>query len=180
MRTFIQAIIEFIKIILGKDKPLVPPIPPVIVVPLTLPHPEEASGTSARTIEDIKLEWFVQWDVPDKYIKFWNTVKIEVTTKVSVADTIAETKHMRINPQWVNQGVLAHEMAHISYALLTEQQKQDFILAYDSVIGAPLLVLLREQKPYSLTSMVEMHAEIYRYLGQSMMTELKLFYPKLF
>ncbi len=156
----IEVIKELIGIILemlGK-KSLPPVVPPTI--PLTLPHPEEAPSTTARTIDGIKLEWLALWEVPDKNIDFWNTVKIEVTSAVAVADTISEWKYIRINPQWINPGVLAHEAAHISYSLLPEQRKQDFILAYDSVIGAPLLFLLREQKPYCLTSMTEMHAEI--------------------
>lgn len=163
-----------------------PTIPPVIVVPLTLPHPEEPrrpmSVASNVNIQAVKLQWLVQWEVPDKYIEFWDrTTKLVLVENLTYQGkpypSLKWDDRIDIDPTWANPGVIAHEVAHIQYSMLTEQRKQDFVLAYDSVIGAPLLVLLREQKPYCLTSMTEMHAECYRYLGLSMPAELKEFYP---
>ena len=90
-------------------------------------------------------------------------------------------RHLNIKPEWVNPGVIAHEQAHNSYALLTSEQKTGFTATYTPLkTSNPLLVFLFSKNSYGLTNEIEGHAEIYRYLGAEMPQELKKYFPKLF
>ncbi len=157
---------------------------------LVLPHPEEAPDYS-QTLENVNIDavitkWLMDWQVPAEYWDYWRTA-IVVTLRTDI-DYPAQTydgadgkRHLEIQPAWLSAGVLAHEQAHNSYALLTESQRYEFAAAYGKVkTSDPLIKVLYSQNAYGLTSDVEGHAEVYRYLGQSMPESLKRFYPKLF
>ncbi len=91
------------------------------------------------------------------------------------------TRQIHVLAAWLNAGVIAHEQAHNAWAELTIIQKKDFEAEYAPLIKTDRLIrLLYSQHKYGLTSVIEGHAEVYRYLGQSMPEELKKFYPKLF
>ena len=82
---------------------------------------------------------------------------------------------------WFNPGTIAHEQAHHAWVELTAEQRTAFEQEYHPIIKTnPLIKLLYSQNTYGLTSIAEGHAEVYRYLGQSMPDVLKKFYPKLF
>jgi hypothetical protein len=88
---------------------------------------------------------------------------------------------LAVKPPWLNAGVIAHEQAHNSYALLTAAQKAAFSAAYNPLINTdPLITFLYSHNPYGLSSDIEGHAELYRYLGDKMPAQLKQFYPRLF
>ena len=87
---------------------------------------------------------------------------------------------MFVRPEWANPGVIAHEMAHISYSFLTITDVAQFALTYLPLLADALVKLLESQNQYMKTSTVELHAEVYRYLGERMPQSLKTFYPKLF
>ena len=89
-------------------------------------------------------------------------------------------RYLDVEPQWLNPGVIAHEQAHNAYALLTDQQKEDFAALYTPFITTdPLIKYLYSRNSYGLTSVIEGHAEIYRYLWDQIPEELKQFYPRL-
>jgi len=168
--------------------------------PTVLPHPEE-SRNDARTMASADINgtlnmWLNDWAVPVENREFWKSM-IVVTLKspLIIRDDVGNEKevpactywgtggrrYLDIEPEWLNPGVIAHEQAHNSYALLSEDQKQAFISTYRRLINVdPYIVLLYSIDTYGLTSDIEGHAEVYRYLGQCMPQELKKYYPKLF
>ena len=171
-------------------KPVSSPTPPSPHLPITsLPHPEEPpeySQTMANTDLDAALEaWEVKYNVPEKWRDFWKT-KIVITLDDTIsypAGTYEQggIRHLNIRPEWVNPGVIAHEQAHNSYALLNNQQKSQFSAAYTPLKTTdPYIKYLYSINTYGLTSDVEGHAEVYRYIGGQMPEILKQYYPKLF
>jgi hypothetical protein len=169
--------------------------------PLQLPHPEERENktqTVANTDKGTVFEnWLEEWGVPYKYWQYW-----ESQIKLTVYDTwpaeclalgikentpayvveINGIRQLNVLASWLNPGVIAHEQAHNSYALLSADGKADFEMVWKSGIHNydPLVALLMKKTQYWKTSVVEAHADVYRYLGQSMPENLKGFYPKLF
>ena len=165
-----------------------------VLLAIPLPHPEESMNPQATLgntdIKGVIREWYSAWNVPQINQPFWDSVSISVVdnlycvfnnqfTKVP-ALTYADTKEMSIDPMWANPGVIAHEMAHISYSFLTIIDVAQFNIAYEEVKIDALIKLLESQNQYMKTNTVELHAEIYRYLGERMPESLKTFYPRLF
>jgi hypothetical protein len=167
---------------------------------LTLPHPEEPinpSATLANTnVDAVMTKWLQAWSVPTPYWDYWKKaidLKVYDIYPANLAaiglkqDTPAGTweaggkRYMVVKPQWLNPGVIAHEQAHNSYALLDPNQKTSFSGIYNSLKNIdPLIRLLYSKNTYGLTNDIEGHAEIYRYIGQQMPEQLKPFYPMLF
>jgi hypothetical protein len=88
---------------------------------------------------------------------------------------------LAIKPQWLNPGVIAHEQAHNSYALLDTGQRTAFAAVYAAFKTTdPLITLLFSRNRYGLSSDIEGHAEIYRYIGQRMPGPMKQYYPRMF
>lgn len=141
-----------------------PNIPPTL--PLTLPHPEEPVNpdqTVANTpISDVFQKWYNNWFVPEEYREYWRTA-IDVQVYDSYPPSIlamgvnANTpgvswagggkRYYACLAPWFNPGVTAHEQAHNSYALLSEQQKIDFESVYQSSISLPPVDSLHSKKP---------------------------------
>lgn len=155
----------------------------------TLPYPEEAPDYSQTItnviVESVVNKWLLNYKVPPDYWNYWKT-KISITLDTSImypAGTWEENnaRHMVVRPEWLNAGVIAHEQAHNSYALLPEYEKLKFSVIYGFLkADNPLIKLMYSKNTYGLSSDVEAHAEIYRYLGNQMPEELKPFYPRLF
>jgi hypothetical protein len=165
------------------------PIPQPAPIALIIPHPEEAPDYS-KTIANADLnaaldEWTINYSVPENCRAYWKT-KIAVTLDANLPYPAATyelggIRHLTIRPEWVNSGVIAHEQAHNSYALLTEKQKIEFSAVYTSLKATdPLILFLYSKNSYGLANDIEGHAEIYRYLGEGMPEALKKYYPKLF
>jgi len=165
------------------------PEPEPIPEPLTIPHPEEAPDYS-KTIENIDLdaaldEWMTNYNVPVIHRNYWKT-KIVITLDANLAYAAIAydsngTRHLTIRPEWVNPGVIAHEQAHNSYALLTPEQRTEFSTVYTPLKTTdPLIVFLYSINSYGLNNDIEGHAEVYRYLAEQMPEALKNYYPKLF
>jgi hypothetical protein len=167
---------------------------------LVLPHPEEpmnSAATLANTDATVVIaKWLQDWAVPAPYWEYWKTaIDIQVydvyppaITAMGIRqDTPAGTweaggkRHMAIKPPWLNPGVIAHEQAHNSYAILPGSQKTAFAAAYVALKNTdPLIRLLYSINKYGLTNDIEGHAEVYRYIGQHMPADLKQYYPALF
>lgn len=180
--------------------PPAPKVVPFTVKPSTLPHPEEPmnpAATLANTnVNSVITRWFQDWGVPAQHWNYWRTViafhvhdnyPASLITMGISQDTPAATweaggqRHLAIKPQWLNPGVIAHEQAHNSYALLTPAQKAAFSAAYKPLINTdPYIRLLYTINRYGLTTEIEGHAEVYRYIGDRMPAQLKQFYPRLF
>lgn len=157
---------------------------------LQIPYPEEKPDYN-NTLDNIDVN-LLRGKFYDKYQVYkpdWcDTVEIILVPNLHcMVDNIllkvpafseSENKRICIDPVWANPGVLAHEMAHVSYALLTDVGKTDFKTDY-LTCDHPLLKLLDDTNDYMNTNIVEAHAEIYRYLGTFMPEELKQYYPKL-
>lgn len=152
--------------------------------PKTLPHPYEYPDYSRdmdnTSIADVMETWMVEWEVSDP--AFW---VLEADIRLSREYTspgvaFSNEKKILLRPEWANAGTLAHEAAHISYSLLSSEEKLGFFVAYTLLKYKGLIKFLYSKNRYGLTSDIEGHAEIYRYLGNQMPGELKRFYPKLF
>ena len=153
--------------------------------PQTLPHPYEEPDFTRdmgnTSIADVMEKWMVEWEVSDP--EFW---VIEADIRLSLEYTVpgvtfSSDRKILLRPEWANAGTLAHEACHISYALLTDAQKSKFSAIYTPLkYTDPLIKLLYSQNQYGLTNDIEAHAEIGRYLGRAMPSELHCFYPKLF
>jgi len=175
--------------------PAQPPITPqpIQTTPLTLPHPEERENLSQTmtnvNIDDVFQVWYENYNVPIVSRSYFrNTVVVELNDTIQYpAGTweAAGIRHLQVRPEWCNAGVLAHEEAHCSYALLTEHQKVSFETVYNNAQSDPYIVLLHTVNTYmnqtdGLGRHVEGHAELYRYIGLEKLPEtLKQFYPKL-
>jgi hypothetical protein len=167
---------------------------------LVLPHPEEPmnpSATLANTnVESVMTKWLRDWAVPAQYWDYWEkAIDLKVydiyppslTAMGIKQDTPAGTweaggkRFLAVKPSWLNPGVIAHEQAHNSYALLTPSQKTAFAALYNTLKNSdPLIKLLYSKNTYGLTTDIEGHAEVYRFIGQHMPQQLKQYYPKLF
>jgi hypothetical protein len=157
--------------------------------PLSLPYPEEPPDQS-RTVDNTDLdavldEWEIKYKVPESNRDYWKTriaIKMDDTLPYPAGTYERDgVRHLNVRPPWANPGVIAHEQAHNSYALLTEAEKAEFSKVYGPLkTKDPLIVLLYSKNTYGLTSDIEGHAEVYRYLGDQMPEKLKRFYPKLF
>jgi hypothetical protein len=179
-----------------------PPVPPQPAMPrpTTIPHPEEAMNPSARianiNVNAIMTKWFQDWQVPSQYWDYWKTaIDIQVHDVYPASllsagikqDTPAGTweaggkRHLAVKPQWLNPGVIAHEQAHNSFALLNANQKAAYATVHNSLKNTDYLIrLLYSKNQYGLSTDVEGHAEVYRYIGQYMPEQMKQYYPKLF
>jgi len=177
-----------------------PTVSTVETTTVTLPHPEEAKDATATVentdIYEVMTEWLRDWAVPEEYWEYWRTAivielydtwPVDMLNLGLMADTPAATwdqngvRHLASLAKWFNPGVIAHEQAHNAYALLPEAQKAEFEALYTPLKDTDELIkYLYSINTYGLTSVIEGHAEVYRYLGGQMPENLKQFYPKLF
>jgi hypothetical protein len=168
--------------------------PGVTLPVLALTHPEEPVNY-AQTKDNVDVgqfidRWLNNYQVPAEFWDFWRTqIVITVVPDLTVNGAVVPAgtydgpdgkRHLDIRPEWLNPGVIAHEQAHNSYALLSEVRKIAFSSLFSSFKETdPLIQFLFRQNGYGLKNEVEGHAEIYRYLAQQMPAVLKQFYPKL-
>lgn len=162
-----------------------------------IPHPEEPMNPSATIANtnavSVVTRWLQDWGVPSRHWDHWkNAIDLQVYEVYPPSLGLPQEtpagaweadgkRHLAIKPQWLNPGVIAHEQAHNSYALLAPQQKAAFAAAYSPLKNTdPMIRILYSKNSYGLTSDVEGHAEVYRYIGQQMPEQLKQYYPKLF
>ena len=155
---------------------------------LTLTHPQEPPNPNQMANADVPAtltKWLTDWQVPPEFWDYWRAA-IVVTLRTDIqypAQTYWGSdgkRHLDIRPEWVNPGVVAHEQAHNSYALLSEGQKAAFSAAYTPLKTSDSLIkFLYSQNAYGLSSDVEGHAEVFRYLQGKIPAALLPFYPKL-
>ena len=150
-----------------------------------LPYPEQEpdysrniANTTPGDARNIFDEWMTAYLIPPDRKKWWEKVKITLDES-TVAATDSKNKHLWISPVWLNPGVIAHEMAHISYWQLKSKNKDKFDTFYRDTVD-PLVLLVKEERTKTESSMVETHAEIYRFLGKYMPESFMEFYPFLF
>lgn len=153
----------------------------------SLLHPEEKPNYT-QTKNNVDLDavfaaWCTSYQVPEEHRDYWRhqiVITIDDTLNYpACAWGLHDRRYLSVRPEWCNPGVIAHEQAHNSYDLLTEEQRVNFKNDFTPLIKSDLKLLF-DAHPYGLTSTAEAHAEIYRYLGQSMPKVLKKYYPKLF
>jgi len=177
-----------------------PPAPtasPVGQQPSGIPHPEEPMNPAATLVNTdvtvIMTKWLRDWEVPPQHWGYWKTA-IDMQVYEVYPDSLGMRqdipagtweaggkRHLAIKPQWLNPGVIAHEQAHNSYALLDANQKTAFSAVYATLKNTDSLIkLLYSKNTYGLTNDIEGHAEVYRYIGQWMPAQLKQYYPMLF
>ena len=162
---------------------------------LVLPHPQESQDLTQTMetpglVEKALNNWFTEWNVPtDNQTYFASKIVINLVQPLIINGNEypacsyddGTVRHLDIEPSWCNAGVIAHEQAHNSYALLTDEQKTAFTVLFDSLKNTdPKLVYLWSVNSYGTTSDVEGHAECYRYWDKEMPESLKGYYPKLF
>uniref|UniRef100_A0A6H1ZS30 Uncharacterized protein n=1 Tax=viral metagenome TaxID=1070528 RepID=A0A6H1ZS30_9ZZZZ len=198
--SILVSIIDFLlKLIQSWGKKSIEDNPLVVEPLLVIPHPEEPPDYT-RTVDNVEThivlaEWLTLYEVPAEFWECWKSaIDIQVYEIYpaymlqwgvkqdwpSLAWESDGKRHIAIKPEYLNPGVLAHEQAHNSFALLTETQKSQFAYLYTPLKDTdPLIKLLYSINPYGLTSDVEAHAELYRFLGWDLPIELHEFYPKL-
>jgi hypothetical protein len=175
------------------------PVNPASPVKTGILHPEEPrndSQTVANTnIDYVMTRWLTDWKVPAEHWDHWRAaivIKIydswppDMLARGIQPDTPAATwedkgkRYLVSLSRWLNPGVIAHEQAHNSYALMAPAQKSAFSATYTSLKNSdPLIKYLYSINRYGLSSDIEGHAEVYRYLGETMPAALKGYYPKL-
>lgn len=147
------------------------------------PEPRDDSRTFANVnINDVRETWFNDWQVPEQYRPYWRQFKIVLSHQYGPgvpAATSAQADTMWLRPEWANPGVIAHELAHESYSLLTERMKAAFKTDLEALKNTDGLLRLAFTRISAGTNIVETHAEVYRYLGERMPELLKKYYPKL-
>ncbi len=153
-------------------------------------------ATLANTgVSAIINQWLREWAVPAQHWDYWKSaIDVQVyevyPSSLLASGMTQETpagtweadgkRHLAVKPRWLNPGVIAHEQAHNSYALLDSAQKASFAALYAPLKNTdPLIRLLYSKNAYGLTNDVEGHAEVYRYIGQWMPDQLKPYYPRL-
>lgn len=176
-------------------EPPTPPGPPVPEPPtpqsppLVMPHPEEPADMMATmntvSIQGTLTAWMNGWQVPASAIRFWQAVHITVAEHLDYdqypAYSYAELRQLYFHPPFFNKGTLAHENAHVVYALLSIETKAAFEAEYRRlVVSDKLVAYLYQVKALAMYDLKEIYAEVYRYLGQYMPEQLKGFYPHLF
>ena len=158
-----------------------------------LPYPEEPPDYG-RLLADVDtldaiMDWLMAYDVPVEWWDYWRDrgVIITVTKDISYAAGVWEengVRHMNVRPEWLTPGVIAHEEAHVSYALLTKSLTAEFeVTFYEAKEKDSLVKLVFDLHPWRDDwgdEEIEGHADIYRYLGNKMPSNLKRFYPRLF
>jgi len=154
---------------------------------LKLPHPEEKPDynltVDSINVENLMNEWLATYDVPAEYHSYWKEHCHIIVSKQYPfpAATSAQTQTIYIRPEWANPGVIAHEVCHIVWYELAEEERIAFEYAlYDARQADPLLALAWETKAYMRSNVVEAHADCYRYVGKAMPARLRRFYPRLF
>lgn len=171
--------------------------------PARLPHPEEKMNPE-QTVYNLERstvvkKWLNGWEVPKESWNFWlyhisiqiwdkwpddllnGTVKPDTPAFTFLAEADSPIHFIYCLASWCNPGVLAHETAHVSYFILSDEDRDAFETAHNAIKDSdPLIRLLYSINPYGLTSTVEAHAEVYRYLGEKMPEGLKKYYPMLF
>lgn len=173
-----------------------------------IPHPEELVNPS-QTMTNIDVtaiiqQWLTIWEVPMEYHAFWfNKVTIELVPdlQVMIYDTKTHswtlkevpaatydggngTRLIQVRPEWLNKGIIAHEQAHNAYELLAQKQKDDWPITFITYkTNNNLIKYLFSIYPLSrwdaAVEYTEGHADLYRYLGNQMPSDLKKYYPKL-
>jgi len=166
---------------------------------LTIPHPEEPFDPT-KTLENTNInealdKWCIDYNVPISEREYWKTqVEIILVNSLIViingvptevpagaSDKAGGGRKIEIKPGYLNSGVIAHEQAHNSYALMNDDEKSEFSATYTPLkTSNPLIVHLYTVNSYGLTNDIEGHAELYRYLHEEMPAELKKYYPRLF
>ena len=138
-------------------------------------------------LDGVFNKWLHDYRVPEIYYDYWHkAIEIEVDKTLQPPSATWHNprtgkRHIAVRPEYLNPGVLAHEQAHNSYALLTPDEKREFSAVYGPLKRKdPLIVFLYTINSYGLTSDVEGHAEVYRYIDEKMPEVLKKYYPKLF
>ncbi len=155
----------------------------------SLPHPEEPKDDS-QTVDNydhnVLGKWLLEWGVPAEFHTYWGAYTIIVSTKYESPSFIyTGSNELYVRPEWFNAGILAHEFAHESWSLLTDEQRFEFVAQYDALKSSDKLLLQLKREQFdnadpSWLDIEEIHADCYRYLGQGMPESLKGFYIKLF
>lgn len=156
--------------------------------PVPFDHPEEPANPSVTMsnydLDAVLNKWLLDYNVPAEHHDFWkNKIEIEVTDTLGTPAAtwdVPSGRHLAVRPEYLNPGVIAHEQAHNSYALLTDEEKTQFA---DDLAGLKVsnekVKYLYQVKEYAIHgSDIEAHAEIYRYYDVP--NEIRLYYPKLF
>jgi hypothetical protein len=155
---------------------------------LVLPHPEEKENPD-QTLDNVDVDkvlskWMIDWEVPARNCYYWDgMVEVHLDPSLNFPAGAYEyqgKRHIVAKPSWFNPGVVAHEQAHNIYALLTEGEKVAWVTEFNIAKGNKLVKYMFSLHGYGKDNPVEGHADIYRYLGQSMPEQLKYFYPRLF
>lgn len=175
-------------------------VSPIRSRPSSIPHPEEPMNPMVNLANiyanTIISQWLQDWGVPVQHWNYWRmAIDLQVYDNYPASllamgltqDTPAAAweangkRYLAVKAKWLNPGVIAHEQAHNSNALLTPSQKAEFSAIYTPLKNTDYLIrLLYSKNRYGLTNDVEGHAEVYRYIGQYMPDQLKNYYPRLF
>jgi hypothetical protein len=157
--------------------------------PLSIPFPEEKpdfTQTAENTSTDaVIVKWLTQYKVPAQYWDYWRgQIIIAIISDYAYPAGTWEfegKRYMNIRPEYLNPGVIAHEMAHCSYGLMSTDEKFKFAEDYGKLKDTNAYIkLLYSINTYGLTNDVEAHAELYRYLAPKLPLILKGYYPKLY
>jgi len=145
-----------------------------------IPHPEQKPDYVGPiiTVDELITDCYEEYDIPTMFMA--NNVDVEIHPFNGAGLTWMSLMKILISPPYANAGVLGHEYAHIEYGLLPSNLKEKFNTTITPLIRRNIRIkTMLEQYDYGFTNRIELHAEIFRYLGDEMPAELYRFYPNL-
>jgi hypothetical protein len=153
-----------------------------------MPHPREEVNYKQTSLTDhdifeITRDWLIAWKVPAAFLQFWYSRPVTISDSSVLGEYPAwmDNGTLVVKPEWLSPGLMAHEWAHFSWSFLSEGERVWFESDFLSFnYNNRWIRLLYTLYPYNLKTFIEIHAEVYRYIGQKMPTPLKKYYPGLF
>jgi hypothetical protein len=153
-----------------------------------MPHPREEVNYKQTTLTEqeifeITRKWLIDWQVPASFLHSWYSRPVKLSDSSVLGDYPAwmDNGTLVVKPEWLSPGLMAHEWAHYSWSQLSEGQRMCFQNAFIPLKDTNRWIkLLYKLYPYNLGTYIEIHAEVYRYIGQTMPESLKKYYPGLF
>jgi hypothetical protein len=166
-----------------------------------LPYPPE-SLIAYKTKGLLISSFFSKYKIPSRYQSYWKTLKFILHTEYPIeigdggelasAAAVLNEFSIHANLNYISIGILAHEIAHLCSTSISMDSFYNALQSLIATGSSSVLNLLMGSEAWAhwagndskfnnlSMQILEQHADVYRFLGKYMPTELKIYYPKLF